>query len=71
MQSQTESGFFVSSQHFKKYRFTKHTTVPMRKNGIIKLGKLRLQFIRSSTVWVHKRLLLSELIVEAMLKLKL
>ena len=43
----------------------------MRKNDIIKLGKLRLKFIRSSTVWVHKRLLLWELIVEAMLKLKL
>ena len=60
--------FLGSSQHFKKYRFTKHTTLTMRKNDIIKLGKLRLQFIRSSTVWVHKRLLLSELIVEAMLK---
>ena len=60
--------FFGSSQHFKKYRFTKHTALPTRKNDIIKLGKLRLQFISSSTVWVHKRLLLWELIVEAMLK---
>ena len=45
--------FFGSSQHFKKYRFTKYTTVSTRKNGIIKLGKLRLHFIRSSTIWVH------------------
>ncbi len=62
------SGFFGSSEHFKKYRFTKYTTVPTRKNGIIKLGKLRLQFIKSSTIWVHKRLLLWELIVDAMLE---
>jgi hypothetical protein len=60
--------FLGSSQHFKKYRFTKHTTLPTCKNGIIKLGRLRLQFISSSTIWVHKRLLLWELIVEAMLK---
>ena len=43
----------------------------MRKNDIIKLGKLRLHFIRSSTIWVHKRLLLWELIVDAMLKVEI